>query len=253
MQTSLLASSAWILDVIALAILICGIALGSNQGFIKSVCKIAGTVFSIIFAVFFCVSFRNFLESAFGMTSAIANGIANGFADKEPYFNALASDITEAELSDTLSSLGVGFFSRLIIDLNFSDGAVISAGTTVAQMLGASLANWISVLISFVLLFVLVRLGFWLLSRISTELIEKFSPLRIVNRLLGGIFGLLEAVLVLFVLLLICQYLPFESLHSYIASSPIIGKIFVSDWFVAATSYAVSGQWFFDLTGGLVV
>ena len=72
---NLLASSAWILDVAFILILLLGILFGTWAGFIRGVCKLAGTIFAIFVALTFCNAFKNSLESAFGLTSAIASGV----------------------------------------------------------------------------------------------------------------------------------------------------------------------------------
>ena len=68
-------SSAWILDVVFFVILLLGLLLGTWRGFIKGVCKLAGTIFALFVAFTFCNPFKNTLENWFGMTTAIANGM----------------------------------------------------------------------------------------------------------------------------------------------------------------------------------
>lgn len=65
----------WILDVIFIVILLGGLFFGVMQGFIKGVCKIAGTIFSLGFAFVFCVAFQDALEGMFGLTTALSNVI----------------------------------------------------------------------------------------------------------------------------------------------------------------------------------
>ncbi len=69
MKVNLLASSAWVLDVAFIVILLFGILFGTWRGFVKGVCKLAGTVFAIFVAFTFCNAFKNSLESAFGLTT----------------------------------------------------------------------------------------------------------------------------------------------------------------------------------------
>ena len=76
-MNELLAVGAWTLDVAFFVILLLGILFGVARGFIKSVCKIAGTVFSAVVAFMFCVTLQNSLESWFGLTSALASAIGN--------------------------------------------------------------------------------------------------------------------------------------------------------------------------------
>ena len=68
------ASSGWVLDVAFFAILVLATLFGTWRGFVKGVCKLAGTIFAIFVAITFSNAFKNTLEDWFGMTSAIAEG-----------------------------------------------------------------------------------------------------------------------------------------------------------------------------------
>ena len=114
------------------------------------------------------------------------------------------------------------------------------------MMLGSVLAKWFSIAISFVLLVVLIKLAAVLLDKGLSGLVERVAPFRVINQLLGAILGLLKAGILLFIVLAICSWIPLESMHSFLSSSAIVGPIFRSEWFAAATSYAISGQWFDD-------
>lgn len=243
----ILASGGWILDIIFFVILIGGIALCAYNGLIRCVCKLAGTIFSIAFALIFCVSFATFLENLFGMTSAIANGLTSSFSGKEGYDIALAADVAGADIGAALNEIGIGKFTQLLIGFAFKNVEVIRAGTTTAMLISSALAKWISIAISFVLLIIIIKLGVLLISSIFKSLVDKVAPMRVIDQTLGGIFGLLEAGIVVFLLLAICSWLPIGGLHDFISSSSIVGTIFNSEWFHSATAYAVSGQWFNDL------
>lgn len=245
MANSLLASWTWTVDVIFVLVLLGGTAFGAYKGFISSVCKMAGTLFAIIFAVIFCVSFSNFLESVFGMTTSIANGLTNCFKN-EALLTPLPYDITGEEVGAMLESLQVGWLPRIIINGAFASVETIPAGTTPAVMLGSTLAKWISIAISFVLLVVLIKLATLLLDKGLSRMVEKLKPFRVVNQVLGGVLGLVAAAVALFIVLALCSWLPIDALHNFLASSAIVGPIYSSDWFIAATSYAISGQWFDD-------
>lgn len=175
-------SSAWILDVVFFVILLLGLLFGAWRGFIKGVCKLAGTIFALFVAFTFCNPFKNSLENWFGMTTAIANGLG---------------------------------------------------GTEVA----VTAASWLSIAISFVLLFIIVKLLSWLLGKIGTGIAEKSTIFSKLNRLLGGILGLAEGLFLIFLLLTICYWIPSESLHAFIGESTIVGRIFEWDAFQWAAQF----------------
>lgn len=245
MTFDLLASWTWTIDVVFLLLLVAGTAFGAFRGFISGICKMAGTLFAIVFAVIFCVSFSNFLENVFHLTTALANSLTNSF-HKEALLTPLPVDIAGADVKAALEQLGVGWLPRILISASFSSVETIPAGTTAAMLLGSTLAKWISIVISFVLLIVLVKLAAVILDKSLSGLVDKVAPFRVINQLLGALLGLLKAGILAFVLLAICSWIPIEGLHNFLSSTAIVGPIFRSDWFAAATSYAISGQWFDD-------
>ena len=174
---NLLASSAWVLDVAFIVILLLGILFGTWRGFIKGVCKLAGTIFAIFVAITFCNAFKNSLESAFGLTSAIAAGV------------------------------------------------------------GETVANWLSIAIAFVLLFIIVKLGAWLLGKVGTALVDKIGVFRLVNRILGGILGLAEALILIFLVLTVCYWINVESVNTFIGQSNIVKAIYEWEWFQWAAQF----------------
>lgn len=245
MTFDLLASWTWTIDVVFLLLLVAGTAFGAFRGFISGICKMAGTLFAIVFAVIFCVSFSNFLENVFHLTTTLANSLTNSF-HKEALLTPLPVDIAGADVKAALEELGVGWLPRNLISASFSSVETIPAGTTAAMLLGSTLAKWISIVISFVLLIVLVKLAAVILDKSLSGLVDKVAPFRVINQLLGALLGLLKAGILAFVLLAICSWIPVEGLHNFLSSTAIVGPIFRSDWFAAATSYAISGQWFDD-------
>lgn len=105
-------------------------------------------------------------------------------------------------------------------------GMVSAIGDGIGNM---KIAEWLSVVIAFVLLFVIVRLGTLLLGLIGGALVDGVKPFAIINGILGGVLGMLEAFLVMYFLLLICGWLPGESMHAFINSSTVVGAIYRSD------------------------
>lgn len=174
-MNSLLAAGSWVIDVVFFALIILGILLGVKRGFIAGICKLVGTIFSIVVGVVFCVALQASLERSFGATSAINDAI------------------------------------------------------------GAPFGEWIMVVLSFIFLVALVKLGCWLIGSFGDSIAKGAKPLRIVNMCLGGILGAFKLFIVFFVILAIFRWIPSESLHNFISSSGVVGKIFDSQWFIDAT------------------
>lgn len=176
MLFSLCACDAWGIDVAFFAILLLGTLFGVWRGFLRSVCKLAGTIFSLVVAVGFCVSFKNTLESWFGLETALVN----------------------------------------------------------AMPAVPKIASWISIIVSFIALVVLVRLLAWGAGILGKTVVKKFSALNAIDKFLGGLLGLFMGALLIFLLLSVCLWIPSESLHAYISESKVVGTIFNWDLFQRA-------------------
>lgn len=240
-------SAGWILDLLFFLILILGTAFGAYRGFVSGVCRLAGKFASIAIAFLFCVSFSNLLELLFSLTTGLTNGIAGAIAKNGAYALPLPSDVSGAEISGALSGMGIGWLPRLFIQISFRSVELIPAGTTPAILISSVLAKWISIIISFLLLIILVRLGAKLLTKSFDALKDHFGPLRAADQALGAALGFFKAFFLFFLFLIVLNWLPIASLHTALSSGGLVGKIFSSEWFQNATSYAISGKWFHKL------
>ena len=177
---SLLAVGAWPLDVAFFVILAGGLIGGACLGFVRGICKIAGTIFSIVLAVACCVPLSTSLESAFGLETALAEAVK-------------------------------------------------------IEWLGKVL----SVVICFIGLIVIVRLGAWFLGKCVSKLIDRFKPLKKVDRVFGAVLGLAEAALLIFILLVIVSWVAvfFTPIGEYFSSSAVVGSIYKWDWFVHVSGH----------------
>lgn len=180
---NLLSSAAWTLDVLFFVIAILGIPLGVRAGFIKGICKIAGTVVAVAVAVLFCNAFSETLESWFSLTTALTDAIGN-----------------------------------------------------------QKVAGWIAIAISFVALFLLVKIGAWLLGMLGTGVAEKWKVFDVINRLLGGVLGLFKALVLIFLLLTVGKWIgdwfSLSVIDEFFSSSAIVGKIYTWEWFQWATTFS---------------
>lgn len=175
-------SAGWILDVIFFVILLLGLLFGAWRGFVKGICKLAGTIFAIFVALTFCNAFKNTLENWFGLTTALSESFG---------------------------------------------------GSEVAL----TAASWLSIAISFVVLFLGVKLLSWLLGIVGTSVVEKSRFFDTLNRILGAILGLVKALFLIFLILTICYWIPSEGIHNFIGESSVVGAIFDWEWFRWAAEF----------------
>ena len=92
----------------------------------------------------------------------------------------------------------------------------------------AMLGGWLSMAISFVSLFLIVRLGTWLLGFLGTLLANSVKAIAVINTLLDGLLGMPEAFFLCYFLLLIMSWIAIPSCDAFINSSTVVGAIYRS-------------------------
>ncbi|MDE7158265.1 MAG: CvpA family protein [Clostridiales bacterium] len=108
--------------------------------------------------------------------------------------------------------------------------------TTLPEEVANSLGEWFAILISFLIIVVLVRFTAWLIGKLGKALTSKSKFFRVIDRLFGGLLGLVQAALSLSFFLSICYWIPWEALHNFINSSSIVSKIYI-DWIPQFASF----------------
>lgn len=110
--------------------------------------------------------------------------------------------------------------------------------TALTDAIGSAIAaGWIAVAISFVALVVIIKLGAWLLGKLGTALVDKFAPVKIINKFLGGVLGFVKALVIILLILAICKWINLESINAFIETSGVVKYVYSWDWFSWAMQF----------------
>ena len=115
------AGGAWILDAIFFGILLIGLIIGALRGFVRSIAKMAGTIFSFIVAFLFCIQFSALLENWFHLTTALAGAIKNA---KIAYWLCVALSFILLVILTKLAAWLLGKLGKSIVHRSKLLGAV---------------------------------------------------------------------------------------------------------------------------------
>ncbi len=182
--------------------------VGFIKGFTKSMLTFFGTLASLLLAFLLCKKFVAFLDNSFGLLDKCSALFKNWLPKMGEYMNYPVTD--KASLDTALSKAGIPSFLRkavnnLILPLIESDS--LAEGTTLADTLAPLFGYYMLTVISFVALFIIGKLVFFILNAFLQKAIA-FKPLKAADKLLGGALGLVKAALTVYVLLLIISILP---------------------------------------------
>ncbi len=158
-----------------------------------------------------------FVVIALGILIGVARGFVKGIC----------------KLAGTFFAVGfaVSFCVPLKNSLESWFGLTTALGNAIKS---AKIAGWLSIAISFVALVIVIKLGAWLLGKAGSALVGRSAFLKTVDRFLGGLLGIVKALLVLFILLAIFKWISIPSVNTFIGSSSIVGRIYNSAWFTRA-------------------
>ena len=94
-----------------------------------------------------------------------------------------------------------------------------------------TLGGWLSLIISFFIILIGANLIAWIVGALGTLLVQRVKVFGVINKVLGGVWGLFEAPVLVFLLLMICGWINSDAINGFILESSIVGKIYASDWF----------------------
>ena len=192
------------IDILALGIIFLITFLSVKQGFIKSLVSTLGTIFSLLFAVLLCSTVVSFVERKFAYVSSVSNWLG-GFIDK-----IFGKEVMEQQVSlvskQSLSNGGLSSFIAQLV-LSVAAKAEISPAATVKEIICPVFAYYIVFAISFICLFILFKIIFFILGDLSKKL-QKIKIIGPLNKTLGGIFGFIKSVFIIDVVLIIINAIP---------------------------------------------
>ena len=214
-----------IVDGVALGFLALFALFGLFKGLVNTLFKVCGTLFSILLAALLCSTVAGFLQEQFGLINTISDWLSGvlGSLFGEELMSAPLSSATEGALSEA----GVaGFVIQIVLSLKGDKN--IPEGTTLSQIICPAFAYYIVIILAFIVLFILFKLIFKILSNIILHFFE-FKPLKILDKLLGLIFGAVRGVLNFEILVTFLTAIPIAIFQDVSAAVQVssVAKIFM--------------------------
>ena len=216
MQNLLYSTLNIIIDAVALVVLIVYIVLGIKHGFVKTFFKSFGTIIGFIVAALLCSTVANFLESQWGLASTIGGWfkgvLTNLFGDG--LMNTSVNDVT----ADMMQKGGV---SAWLVDtvINIAQKNNIPQDVTLSQVICPVVGFYVSCALAFIIVFILTKIILWLVG----ELVQKLHTIKVigaVDKILGIVFGIIRAVLLLDIIVMIINSLPISFIHTVALAIP---------------------------------
>lgn len=195
-----------ILDIIVLVILGIFLIAGLVKGFLRTLLSLFGNIASLIVAIIFAQPVAKILDSWWHLTENFGTSIAEALSS-----SGILPTVTEGMTRDDVIS-GINA-SPILKSLITPFVPTEFSADTLAASIGNSLGALATIVVTAILLFVAIRLAVFLLSKLF-DAITKSRAISGLDRLLGGLFGILKGAIVVFTILSILyalNSLPFIS------------------------------------------
>lgn len=185
-------------DLIIIAIILIMAAIGLSKGLFSSIFSFAGKFFPLIISFIFvkpvasALSKTSFLQTVNNLSLKILNSIGGIMNSSIPSHDALVEALSEK-------------FPKIIANMlasSLDSYTGVYANQTVAQILTPTLSSILMTIISFILLYFVTLLLLSMFRKLGNSLnsVVIIGP---INKLLGFVFGFLEGIIVVSLLLLI--------------------------------------------------
>lgn len=211
MITSLQANAVnYIIDILAIIVIVGSAIVSAKKGFVECIFGMASTIVAALLAFLLMKPALWATGGLFGLQGATENGCI-GVLSKIKGFSI---DISNQGISEALAGKALPQF---LIDAIISSvgQSTIPVGTTIAMLAGKALGGLIVGLVSWVFVFVTVKLLLLLLKKIINSLVEKISIVNGVNIALGILLGVIQGLLIISAVIALLSILPLPGVTSF--------------------------------------
>lgn len=231
-----------IIDFIVILYALIMALVGIKKGFIKMLFKLFGTLAVVVGSVLLAGSLSEVLIEPLGhyIENPVIEWMSgltteSGISIFTQQFNWADAGVQQELLPMALASMGLpNFVAGIIIDLGVFNGVLAEAGTcALIDVLPSAITAIAMRVVSFVILLILLGIALAIIKRFLISLTE-FSLFGGINKILGFIFGLAQAYIIISIILVALSYIPapgvLEAIQAQIDASYVTKMLAENNW-----------------------
>ena len=207
-------------DGIVLLIILGLTIYGLIRGFIKQVIGLVGIVASFVLAYSLCSPLATLICNTTKWDDNIASTVAS-------MFNVADQSVKVSEVAQHLTSLPVPeFLKKSVIEYS---SKVTEGMVNLASVVGYSVAKYLLIGVSYLVIFVGVRVACFLLKHLLSFLADNMPIVGNVNKTLGALVGLFKGLCIVYFALFIINVMPFKFLSEFkiLLKSSVVAGFFL--------------------------
>ena len=214
--------SGLIVDLSLLIIILIFAIIGYFKGFLRELVSFFGFIGSLVITFFAYDYFAQFLNSMFNWGTVIANFVMEQVTAISPSFGVDTGASVE-ELNTIINSSSAGLAYKELLKQAVAKADFTGGALTVSGAVGAVVSGLVMIVISFALLFLVLRIVVFILDKLLSRIPRK-SAVGVVNKWLGlgmgGIKGVISVGTIIVTVYLLCLVPSINDfVYPYIQSS----------------------------------
>lgn len=211
----------YILDAIVVIALIIFALKDARKGFVGCLLGFATTLLALVIAFTLADEFVGWTGNFFGLAPKLEKGIINKLSS----IKAFALDVSNEGLKETLAGTNLPSFIADAIVAEVGD-STIPAGTTIAMLAGAKIAEILIVFLAGVVLFFVSKLVLKLIAKILNGVVNSIPLVGGVNRLLGAAVGAIKCFLIVCTILSVLSFIPSAGVSAFMDKTLFVGALY---------------------------
>lgn len=189
-----------IVDIVIIAALVIFGIIGFKNGFLKSFLSLFNWTVCLVVA-FICAKYvAGWINGIYNFSGLIGNKISSSLSGVHEFFTMSVSAFGGKENIINSIPEGLNGLLKQLIKVVFSNASVDEASAeTIATIMGNSLGHICMIIISGIVIFIVLKIALALLSKLFDS-IARTKVLGGVNKVVGLVFGLLKAAVIIIAL-----------------------------------------------------
>ena len=197
------------LDILALVVIfVCAVG-GAKKGFVRCFFGLISTLAAIVLAFLFMKKMLDWTDGLFGLQGIMQRGCTNAFSK----IKGFDMDISAEGVSDAVSGKLPQFLANLITEAIGNNA--YPEGTTLALVAGETVGRLGATVVSWLFVFLVVKLLFVLLRSILSKIVEKLPIIGRVNVILGGVVGFCKGLFLVCAVIAILALIPSAGITAF--------------------------------------
>ncbi len=204
-------------DGIVIVMIVMFAASSAKKGFVECFFGFISTIVAVIAAFTFMKGVLTWTDGLFGLQGVIENAVVGGLG-KIAGFDI---DVSAAGIEAALE--GKNLPSFLINAVVSSAGnQEVPIGTTLAMIVGGTIAEFTATLVSWFVVFLIVKLLLKLVRGVLNSIVEVLPIVGSLNHLLGFVVGAIKGLLIVCGVIAVLALIPAEGLNVFFNECTIV-------------------------------